>query len=375
MAYNNYNYNRKKTETTDSREAPTSYRKPNDRPCGQFPAWYDYYNPTNLLSMTDINGKRPAVYISAGNRTGGKTTAFNSLLLNRFIKRGEKFGLVYRYAKDGSDIVERFFKDIGKMWFAGHEMTYFTKPFGVEIYFDGKSCGYGLPLNLADDIKKRSHLLSDIQRVLFDEFQSDTDSYLDDEVTKLLSIMFSLSRGGGKLYRYVPLYLISNQVSTLNPYYEQMGVNDRMRQGAKFIKGDGWVMQNWINENSKNAIEASPLARAFSKSKYMAYASSGKYLRDDNTQVGKIKKVKKRYQCTLFHQGIAYGLDLLPNGNWYFRNNGDMTYKKRYAIIQDDVKDGIPLLPEAVRTTISEMRKRGKIYYETLKCKGVLKNV
>ena len=53
-----------------------------------------YYDGTKLLSMLDINGKKPEIYMTTTNRTGGKTTYFGRLLVNRFKKTGAKFCLL-----------------------------------------------------------------------------------------------------------------------------------------------------------------------------------------------------------------------------------------------------------------------------------------
>ena len=54
------------------------------------------YDGTKLLSLKDINGKKPEIYICTSNRTAGKTTYFNRYFVNRFIKYSEKFILLYR---------------------------------------------------------------------------------------------------------------------------------------------------------------------------------------------------------------------------------------------------------------------------------------
>ena len=54
-----------------------------------------YYDGTKLLSLSDINGDKPEVYICDGNRTGGKTTYFNKLMVNRFLKNKSKFACIY----------------------------------------------------------------------------------------------------------------------------------------------------------------------------------------------------------------------------------------------------------------------------------------
>ena len=75
-----------------------------------------------------------------------------------------------------------------------------------ELFLNEKSCGYAVSLNSADQLKKYSHLFSDVSRMLFDEFQSETNHYCSDEIKKLLSIHTSVARGQGEQIRYVPVY-------------------------------------------------------------------------------------------------------------------------------------------------------------------------
>ena len=50
-----------------------------------------YYDGTKLLSMKDLNGETPEIFICTANRTAGKTTYFGRLLVNRFKKDGKRF--------------------------------------------------------------------------------------------------------------------------------------------------------------------------------------------------------------------------------------------------------------------------------------------
>ena len=117
-----------------------------------------YYDGTKLLSMLDINGNKPEIYLCTTNRTGGKTTYFGRLCVNRFLDKGEKFGLIYRFKYELDDIADKFFKDLNTLFFPTHTMTAKKKGNGVfvELYLDNKSCGYALTLNSADQIKKQS---------------------------------------------------------------------------------------------------------------------------------------------------------------------------------------------------------------------------
>lgn len=54
---------------------------------------------------------------------------------------------------------------------------------------------------------------------MFDEFQSENNDYCPNEVQKFISVHTSVARGQGKQLRYVPVYMLSNPVTLLNPYY------------------------------------------------------------------------------------------------------------------------------------------------------------
>src|SRR5699024_8157369 len=98
-----------------------------------------------------------------------------------------------------------------------------------ELFIDGKPCGYAVSINSSDQLKRYSHLFSDTMRMIFDEFQSETNHYCDNEIVKFISIHTSVARGGGKQVRYVPVYMIANPVSIINPYYIEMGISSRLK--------------------------------------------------------------------------------------------------------------------------------------------------
>lgn len=231
-----------------------------------------YYDGTKLLSMCDIDGNKPEIYICTTNRTGGKTTYFGKLFVNRFLKYGEKFALLYRFNYELDDVSDKFFKDIGALFFPQFSMRSERKASGIfhELFlFDkykeddtGVSCGYAVSLNSADTIKKYSHLFTDVMRILFDEFQSETNHYCSDEIRKFLSVHTSIARGHGEQTRYVPVYMISNPVSIINPYYVEMGISSRLRNDTKFLRGNGYVLEQGYIESASKAQKESGFFKA-----------------------------------------------------------------------------------------------------------------
>lgn len=337
-----------------------------------------YYDGTKLLSMKDINGKTPEVYICTTNRTGGKTTYFNRLAVNRYKNKGSKFALLYRFNYELDDVVDKFFKDIHGLFFPDDEMTSKCKARGKyrELFFNDKSCGYAFALNDADQIKKYSHLFSDVDLILFDEFQSETNHYCPDETTKLFSIHTSLARGQGEQYRYVPVVMISNPVSLINPYYTELGISDRLNSDTKFLKGDGFVMEQGYVESASESQKQSGFFRAFRKNSYADYSAECVYLNDNQAFIEKPEGVG-RYMATLKYGGGTFGIrEYLEKGIIYCDDKADSTFPVKISVTTDDHEINYVMLKrnDLFLGTLRYYFEQGCFRFKDLKCKqAVLK--
>lgn len=297
-----------------------------------------YYDGTKLLSMLDINGNKPEIYMCTTNRTGGKTTYFGRLCINRFLDKGEKFGLLYRYNYELDDIVDKFYKDLGSLFFPNYTMTSKKRAKGTfqALFLNDKSCGYALSLNNADQIKKYSHLFSDIQRMIFDEFQSETNHYCDNETKKFISIHTSIARGQGEQVRYVPVFMLSNPVSIINPYYVEMGISCRLKDDTKFLRGDGFVLEQGYIESASIEQKNSGFNRAFSKNSYTTYSSECVYLNDNKAFVEK-PTGKSKYLCTLRYKGSDFALrEYAESGLIYCDDKADSSFLTKISVTTDD---------------------------------------
>ena len=297
-----------------------------------------YYDGTKLLSMSDINGNKPELYLCTTNRTGGKTTFFNRLMINRFLKQGKKFALLYRYSYELADCANKFFSDIGSLFFPEHAMQ--SACHGKGIYYslslDDKLCGFAISLNSADNIKKYSHVFNEVDSILFDEFQSETNHYCPKEIEKFISVHTSIARGQGKQYRYVPVYMLSNAVSIINPYYVELGILDRLRSDTKFLKGDGYVLEQGFIESASEAQLASGFNKAFHKNNYVAYASQNIYLNDSNAFIEK-PSGSSRYLCTIKYNNNNFAFREYPElGIVYCDDRPDLTHPLRISVTTDD---------------------------------------
>lgn len=297
-----------------------------------------YYDGTKLLSMKDLNGETPEIYLCTTNRTGGKTTYFGRLCINRFLNKGEKFCLIYRYNYELDDVVDKFYKDIGSLFFPEHTMTSKRRASGIfhELYLDDKSCGYAISLNSADQIKKYSHLFSDVMRMIFDEFQSETNHYCNDEIKKFLSVHTSIARGQGTQVRYVPVYMLSNPVTLINPYYIKLGISTRLRNDTKFLKGDGFVLEQGFVKSASEEQLKSGFNRAFASDDYVAYSAQCVYLNDNKSFIEKVSG-RCKYVATLKYNGMLFGIkEYDEDGFIYCDDKPDTTFPLKITVTTDD---------------------------------------
>ena len=337
-----------------------------------------YYNGTKLLSMLDINGNKPEIYMCTTNRTGGKTTYFSRLLVNRFLDKGEKFALIYRFNYELDDCADKFFKDIGKLFFKDKAMENKRRASGIfhELFLDKVSCGYAISLNSCDQLKKYSHLFSDVSRIMFDEFQSESNHYCADEIKKLLSVHTSIARGNGEQIRYVPVYMLANPVSIINPYYVEMGISSRLRDDTKFLRGDGYVLEQGFVDSASKAQLSSGFNRAFSRNNYVAYSAQCVYLNDNKAFIDK-PSGNSRYIGTLKYNNRDYGLrEYGELGIVYCDDKPDVTFKYKITVTTSDHQINYVMLRKN-DLFISNLRflfEHGCFRFKDLNCKeAVLK--
>ena len=337
-----------------------------------------YYDGAKLLSMRDINGNKPEIFMCTTNRTGGKTTYFGRLCVNRFFDKGEKFALTYRDNYERDDCADKFYKDISGLFFKGTTMTSKRKASGIyhELFIDGASCGYAVSLNSADQLKKYSHLFSDVKRMMFDEFQSETNHYCPDEIRKFLSVHTSIARGQGEQIRYVPVYMCANPVSIINPYYVEMGISERLREDTKFLRGDGFVLEQGYVDSASKAQMESGFNRAFARNSYVAYSSQCIYLNDNQAFVEK-PRGRGRYLGTLRYKGVDYGLrEFAEDGVIYCDDKPDNSFGMKLTVTTDDHQVNYVMLKRN-SLFLNNMRyffEQGCFRFKDLRCKeAVLK--
>lgn len=331
-----------------------------------------FYNGAKLLTLTDLNKKKPELYLCCGNRTAGKTFYYKRMLLRKFVKKGSKFMVLVRFSYELDKCADNFFNDIGPIDFKGSVMT--SKPVGKNLfqclYLDGKHCGYVVALNAADTIKKYSANFVDVDGMFMDEFQSEVGKYCPDEVHKFQSIHVSVARGGGQHVRYVPVYMCSNSVTIINPFFVALGIHKRIRMETRYLRGNGWVMEQTFNASAAEQIRESGFYCAFQEDNHMKYVTGDRYLLDNYNFVDKLKG-EKIACATLIKGGKSYGVWQCTQSNYiYVSKKYDPSCGYKYALDANDHDYTTKLIRK--NNIVMWMRKlfdRGMVVFEDVVCK------
>lgn len=340
-----------------------------------------YHDGRKLLSLKDLNKETPEIYIDTTNRTAGKTTFYNGYLVNRFLEYGEKFCLLYR-KKYELDIVERtFFDDIKNIFFQGLEMTGEPQAQGSIIYLylgviganakDRVQCGYAISINSSDEVKKMSHLLSDVQRILLDEFQLESRKYLKNELQSVISIHDSIARGAGQQSRYVPLILVGNLLDLYNPYYEALGISQRLDIKTNYMRGDGWVLAQGFNAVAARKIATTGFHRAFAGHDYTAVSEKKEYLFDETNNIRKDIPNAGYYIGTIVAKKRKYGVRIVEEYNCiYVSQKSEPSWKNCTAATEEDIAENtIYIRNGKLRETLKRNLHSNSLYFDSMESK------
>lgn len=339
-----------------------------------------YYNGYRLLASTDKNGKKPEIYIAASNRSAGKTTFFNSYALHKYLLKGQKFLLLYRRRYEIDQAADGFFKDIRKLFFPDLVMQ---QDRGIKNVFDKLyvsqarekaplfNCGYATALSAAEQIKKFSHLLSDVDLIILDEAFPENDSYLKNEIDLFMSIHDSLARGNGQMSRYLPVIIIGNLISVYNPYFDALGIIDSLQLDANFTRGDGFIIEQNFNELSAARHADSAFHRALSSAAYNAATQERKYINTSYDMIDNSVADTGRYIMTIKYKDRLYSCRYNESGYFYYiSDTPDPRFKLQHAATEADISETAIYDPTSMyRKMIKEKYRRNQVKFRTLKCK------
>lgn len=349
----------------------------NFRKYDNFRAREPYYSGYRLLSLMDRDGRRPEIYVSTTNRSAGKTVFFNGYCVHRFVQKKEKFLLLYRNKFEVEDCATNFFAEIGPLFFPGLSLSQET---GIRLVYDrlilegpdgAECCGYATSLRASEAIKKRSAMMADCSRILFDEAFPEDDKYLPDEMQRFFSIHDSLARGGGSQARYLPVYVVGNLVNIFNPYYETFGIVDNLKPETNFMRGRGFIVEQGYNESSAKAHEDSAFHRAMGSSDYKKMTLEKTYLNTSYEFINNVLIDCGLYICSISYHNVTYSVRYNEEMNiFYVSTTPDPSFRLIHAATEEDISERAIYDPTARHRYLLKKRYRqGAVKFKNLQCR------
>lgn len=281
-----------------------------------------------------------------GNRSIGKTFAFTSYCINRYLKTGRKFIYMRRYDEDLVLTAPTYFDSVREKYTnVSLEVDGSGKTGKTRFLINGNLAG--ITISLSKGFKYKSVNLCDYDTIMYDEFINEDNKYLPEEVAKCLSFYQSVARGFGKPIREeVKFIFIGNHVSLNNPYFRELKIRDKVNIGSRYCVDEdrAWVLELTDNVEIANAISTTPFGKMIAKTKYGEYAVKSQFYLDDNTFIQK-PSGKSKYIATLKHHDSYYGVyDYHEEGLFYVSSKADKEYPVSFSLTTKDHQPNYLLL-------------------------------
>lgn len=271
------------------------------------------------------------VSMLCGGRGIGKSYGAKKWVIRDFLKRGNQFVYIRRYKEEMKEATAEFFSDVCAE-FPDHEFSYKGKKF----YIDGEVMGFSVVLTTSAIVKSKP--FPNVKTVIFDEFQIEKGSlyrYLSNEVIAFLELLESIMRT-----RNVRVWMISNNMSTSNPYFLYWNINmPKDCEFKRFHDGDILVQNIKSSEKFLEMKEKSPIGRLVKGTKYGDYNLENKALNDSKSFIK-----KKSGNCVLYFVFVlknrTFGVWLDDDCYMFISQDYDPNYPLKVAFNPDDHDEG-----------------------------------
>ena len=329
-----------------------------------------YYSVQQLLSFNAFFN------IIMSNRGTGKTTDVTRYIIKRFIEQGYQFLFVKRNKEDIKSTAEKFFdSEYLEHKFPDHTFSFKRGKF----YIDDQEAGYCAVLNVPT--RNKGIPLEHVGTIIFDEFITEDGRYITapgrpyQEVENLMSLIDTVNRGYNRLYRdELKVFLLSNAISIINPYFAYFNIDKKWKPGKRFIKGNEWVMEFFIDEEIAKEKQKGAFGRFIKDTEYGKYALMNKFYLDNDAFIAE-PPAHCFYQCTFIYAGEKYGVWEDKRKNiYYISEKYDKYCKVVYSLAEDDHNEETFLLSskydvyKGLRASFDSARVR----FSSMRCKTVL---
>lgn len=310
-------------------------------------------------------------FISTLTRTAGKTSfhILNNMILYKHFKK--QYCIIVRNIAELESYSE-VYRDICEIYDFKEELStrVVVKDALYSIIYNDNIIAFICTLKKTTLLKKYSSVFRDVNCILMDEYQPEDNIFIKGEVSKMDSIITTISRGRAKQVRNdVYLFLLGNPYTLMNPYLISLGIHKKYKKGINYIKDEKYIAEFRINEHAVKELSASTLATTFGDGKYK---TGLEFMIDDNIYIQKIPK-NAVYLFTLSFSGSKFGVR--DNNNILHISEKYDPSSKRIVSITEYGRtslDRIISTRDLEYKLIRECYRVGKLRFDSLKTKNII---
>lgn len=287
----------------------------------------------------------------------GKSYAYYSFVIDRFINYGEKFIYLRRNKTELIEGKNSFFNDFYS------NPKYKNHKFSVNknLMIDNQLAGYCVRLSRADSVKSAAR--PDVKYIVFDEFVPENKGikYLPNEPELLSSLIVSTFRD-----RDGKVFLLGNKTSNITPYniYFNLPTFD-----DNYFDKDRRILIycNDANASAEEIYKNTPVFNLLKGTKYFDYAYKNISLNDNNMFI-KLKPVGSTLVCNFVKDNTCIGL-FYSNKRLYLDEKTDSTFPIKFSIDKNKILENSILFTKAnyQHDTIRAAFRHGRIFYSNEK--------
>lgn len=359
-----------------------------------YPDW-EWKNLIHFNEETRQYEGEAALAVIEGNRFGGKSVGVGIYCLEDYFKYGYRCCFVTRYKDDIEDSkimpLESFWK---KCWrfinsdrvrvpnIEEHQLTFK----GHYAFIDGKLFCY--PASLSVSGKTKTADFDNVRKIIFDEYISEDNRELPDEVTCIYRLYDTVARGREDALQTTAMIFISNCITKASTLKEELGISREVRSDTKRLdrgKEKGWIYERISNKAVSEKYNNSAIAKAQMcgdiGQAYSGYAQNNQFRDNENFVQLKPPKGTYDYICNITFNSEVYAVKYYRSDKRFYFTDSEvkMNFPINYALTREDhTVDTTMILNNQIKMRLDSFKLNfcsGNFLFSSLKCKQVFMEI
>ena len=325
-------------------------------------------------------------FVVSDDRGKGKTYGLRKCLMDDYLKRGDRFGVLVRAKANLQDVANGYFDKLqlnglyqDKVFrYTSREIQIADKPKNEgDKPKDWRVCGYLHALTAYQSAKERTFV--NVKNVVLDEaiieFDDRYHTYLTNEYYAFKSIFSSMTRENAQQSRKPHAYLLANACDLINPYFAHWGIDDEPKRGFSWHRDATTDERNMIlyyvpRDDDSAAAETETVSGR------MGGSNVGNFAGNTRAFIARRKPKNAKIECMIAYKNTIYSVWADWNEGKYYIWDKVVPGAVTYSLTASDHAPnrlGIKLAKKPMQSLL-ELYSLGLVYFKNQTVKeGFLK--